>query len=163
MPIEVIVARIAEGHKRLQNAIASLSDEQLQAPVLDGGWSVKDVLAHLAVWDQRLLHAIAPEGGPHAYRRAQPSLADIPFDDAWLETVNARIYTLNRDRDLASVRTELDATQARLLATVSGLSLHDVYDPDGLSDGLGEPFAPMLLGAYEHYEEHAEALEEHAW
>jgi hypothetical protein len=163
MPIGAIVARIAAGHKRLQDAIAPLSDEQLQAPVLDGGWSVKDVLAHLAVWDQRLLHAIAPEGGPQVYRRAQPSIADIPFDDAWLERVNARIYTLNSDRDLASVRAELAATQARLLETVSGLSVHDVYDPDGLSDGLGEPFAPMLLGAYEHYDEHAEALEEHTW
>jgi hypothetical protein len=163
MPIDAIVARIASGHQRLHDAIAPLSDEQLQAPVLDGGWSVKDVMAHLAIWDQRLLHAIEPEGGPQVYRRAQPSLADIPFDDGWLERVNARIYTLNRDRDPASVRTELNATQARLLATVSGLSMHDVYDPDGLSDGLGEPFAPMLLGAYEHYEEHAEALEEHAW
>jgi uncharacterized damage-inducible protein DinB len=163
MPIDAIISRIASGHRRLHEVIAPLSDEQLQAPVLDGGWSVKDVLAHLAIWDQRLLHAIAPEGPPPVYRRTQPSIADIPFDDQWLETVNTRIYTLNRTRDLASVRAELAATQQRLLAAVGRLTVHDVYDPDGLSDGLGEPFAPMLLGAFEHYEEHAEALEEHTW
>lgn len=163
MSIAAIVERVRSAHDRLASAIAPLSDEQLQAPALDGGWSVKDVLAHLSFWDQRLLHAIEPISGAEISRMAPPAIADIPYDEQWLETVNARIYAVNRDRCLAGIQAENAATRQRLLSTVARLSPHAVYDPDGLSALLGEPFAPMLLGAFEHYEEHAEALEAHAW
>ena len=159
MTIDAIVARIAAAHQRLLDAIAPLSAAQLQAPAAGSGWSVKDVLAHLSFWDQRLLHAIEPEGVPQASRLAPALIADIPFDEQWLSAVNERIYRRNRRRALSDVLAEFAATRSRLLAVAAGLSLHDVYDPDGLSALLGEPFAPMLLGAYEHYEEHAEALE----
>ena len=36
----------------LLSAIEGLSDEQLAAPTLDG-WSVKDHLLHLAMWDDQ--------------------------------------------------------------------------------------------------------------
>lgn len=163
IPIDAVVAAIAAAHRRLLDAIAPLTDEQMQAPLLSNGWSVKDALAHLAFWDGRLLHAVEPEGGPQAFRLAPPLIADIPWDEQWLETVNARIYTVNRNRTLDDVRAEFDATRRRLLAVAASLSAHDVYDPDGLSALLGEPFAPMLLGAYEHYEEHSEELEAHQW
>lgn len=163
LPIDAVVNRIAAAHGRFLNAIAPLTDTQLQAPVLENRWSVKDVLAHLAFWDGRLLHAVEPEGGAQAFRLAPPLIADIPWDEQWLETVNERIYTLNRDRALDDVRAEFDATRRRLLAVAASLSAHDVYDPDGLSALLGEPFAPMLLGAYEHYDEHSETLEAHQW
>lgn len=161
--VDGIVARIAAAHQRLLDAVAPLTDAQMQAPVLGDGWSVKDVLAHLAFWDQRLLHAIDPQDGSHTSRLAPPIIADIPFDEQWLATVNARIYALNRQRDLQDVQAELAAMQRRLLAVVASLTLDDVFDSAGLSALLGEPFAPMLLGAYEHYEEHAEELEAHHW
>lgn len=159
--IEQIVTRIAAAHQRLRDTVAELMDAQVQAAEHAEQWSIKDHLAHLAFWDQRLLHAIAPEGGPQTNRMFPPLIADIPYDDQWLTTVNDRIHTLNRDRDLGDVEAELAATQERLLAVVASLTLHDVFGPDGISAALGEPFAPMLLGAYEHYEEHAEELEAH--
>ncbi len=154
--IEQIVTRIAAAHQRLIDAIAPFTDEQLQAPALANQWSIKDALAHLAFWDQRLLHAIEPEGGKDVFRLAPPVIADIPFDAQWLSTVNTRIYDLNRNRTLHEVQAEFADTRRRLLTAVSSLTLHDVFDPNGLSAALGEPFAPMLLGAYEHYDEHAE-------
>jgi hypothetical protein len=157
--IEAIVTRIAAAHQRLVDAIAPLTDAQLQAPLLADQSSIKDALAHLAFWDERLLHAIAPAEGPGAFRLAPPVIADIPFDAEWLTTVNARIHALNRDRSLAAVRAEFDDTRRRLLDVVGTLTLFDVFDPNGLSALLGEPFAPMLLGAYEHYDEHTEDFE----
>lgn len=163
MPIDAIVARIAASHARLIAAIAPLTADQLQAPLLSNGWSVKDALAHLAFWDQRLLHAIDPIGGAQANRFAPPLIADIAYDEQWLTTVNARIYDLNRGRSLADVLAEFDATRPRLLTVVGSLTMHDLFDEDGLSALLGEPFAPMVLGAYEHYDEHSEELEAQQW
>ena len=166
LPIDAIVSRIEAAHARFLHAIARLTDAQLQAPVLENGWSVKDVLAHLAFWDGRLLHAVnpqpGPEGGPPS-RLAPPLIADIPYDEQWLATVNARIYALNRARTLADVRAEFDATRRHLLRTAAALSPQAVADLDGLTAPLGEPFSTMLLGAYGHYEEHAEELEAHRW
>jgi hypothetical protein len=156
--IDAIVSRIAAAHQHFAAAIAPLAEAQLEAPALDGGWSVKDVLAHIAFWDQRLLHALAPADGPTAFRLAPPVIADIPFDEQWLTTVNTRIFDLNRARSLPEIQAELAATQTNLLAAVGALTPHELFDPDGLSALLGEPFAPMVLGAYEHYEEHAETL-----
>jgi hypothetical protein len=168
MTIEEIVARVAAAHQRLLDAIAPLTDEQLQAPVLGkDGWSVKDVLAHLAFWDQRLFHAVDPQGGlvdaPPVFRLTPPLIADIPYDDQWLTTVNARIYALNQGRNLEDVRAEFDATRQRMLAVVASLSPQVVSDLDALTAPLGEPFSTMLHGAAEHYEEHAEELETHLW
>jgi hypothetical protein len=170
LSIEEIASRIEAAHRRLLAAIAPLTAEQMIAPVLGAdGWSVKDVLAHLAFWDRRLLYAAGLEewpaaaGGAPVSLRFPPPIADIPYAEGWLEAVNTRIQVMNRDRSLGDVLAEFDATRARLLAVVAGLSPHDVFDPEGLSAPLGEPFAPMLLGAYEHYDEHAEELEAHRW
>ena len=74
-----------------------MSDVQFRAARLPGGRSGKDLLAHLTFWDHRLLHAIAPQDGPQAFRLAPPLIADIPIDDQWVDSVNERIFQLNRD------------------------------------------------------------------
>jgi len=52
-----LVARITREWDALQAAIAGLSEEQLTAPG-DGGWSIKDNLAHIAAWEQYMLAAV---------------------------------------------------------------------------------------------------------
>ena len=157
--VDQIVARIATAHARFADTLALIDDARLEEARLADGRSGKDLLAHLAFWDRRLLHAIAPEGGPDVSRLAPPLIADVPYDDRWLSTVNDRIFRVNQGRDLAMVKAEFHQTCADLRQTVQGLSEHDVFDPDGLSAPLGEPFAPMVLGAYEHYEDHMPDLQ----
>ena len=168
LSIEEITRRIEASHNRLLDAIAPLTEEQLTAPVLGtDGWSVKDVLAHLAFWDRRLLHAVEPGDGPggvsHLSRLLPPLIADIPYDSQWLVTVNERIYRVNRQRDLPDVLAEFAATRQRLLEVAASLSPQQVQELDSLTAPLGEPFSAMLLGAYEHYDDHAEELEAHQW
>ena len=157
--VGAIVDRIEAMHAEFAAALSSISDERLQAPLLPGDRSGKDVLAHLTFWDGRLLHAIEPQGDPPTSRLAPPLIADIPYDEQWLDTVNERIFQLNRDRDIGTVKAEFARTCAELRRTVAALDEHAVFDPDGLSALLGEPFAPMVIGAYEHYEDHMPDLE----
>jgi uncharacterized damage-inducible protein DinB len=153
------VTRITSAHQRLLDAIAPLTSAELQAPLLSNDWSVKDLLAHLTFWDQRLLHAVEPEGGPDAFRLAPPVIADIPYGEQWTNTVNARIYELNRARHLRAIQTEFAETRRRVLAVVGSLTEYDAFDPNGLSAAIGIPFEALLRDAYEHYEEHTEELE----
>jgi len=152
--IETLVARIKEVHKQFAEALDLISDAQLEAARPPGGRSGKDLLAHLMFWDHRLLHALAPGEGSPALRRAPPLIADITYDDRWADAVNERIFHLNRGRDSATIKAEFARTCDALTQAVAALTEHEVVDPSGLSARLGEPFLPMLTGAYEHYEDH---------
>lgn len=157
--VNEIVVRIAAAHAEFAERLALIPNARLLEPRLAGGRSGKDLLAHLMFWDQRLLHAIDPQGGPNVSRLAPPLIADVPYDEQWLDIVNDRIFRTFQDRDLEAVKAEFHQTYADLRERVQQLSEHDVFDPDGLSALLGEPFAPMVLGAYGHYEEHLPDLE----
>lgn len=154
-----IVARIEVAHKHFADRLALINDAQLQEARLPEGRSGKDMLAHLTFWDRRLLHAVASHDDPHTSRLIPPLIADIPQGEGWLEAVNERIFQINRERDIATVKEEFAQTCAELRQTVSSLSEHDVFSPDGLSALLGEPFLPMVTGAYEHYEDHEADLQ----
>jgi hypothetical protein len=157
--IQEILTRIEAAHKQFATALSQINDAQLEEARLPGGRSGKNLLAHLTFWDRRLLHAIAPEEGLHAYRLAPPLIADIPYNDQWADVANERIFHINRDRDIAAIKEEFTQTCSELRHTVSTLTEQDVFDPDGISALLGEPFLPMLTGAYEHYEDHIRDLQ----
>lgn len=156
--VEAIVARIEAVHRQFADTLALISDDRLQEPRLDGGRSGKDLLAHLTFWDRRLLHAVDPQD-PHASRLVPPLIADIPYNEQWVDAVNERIFQINRERDIATIKEEFTRTCVELQETVKALSEHDVFDPSGLSALLGEPFLPMVTGAYEHYEDHVADLQ----
>jgi hypothetical protein len=47
-----MMEEMAKSRRELEALVESLSDEQLTRPGKDGGWSVKDHLAHLAMWEE---------------------------------------------------------------------------------------------------------------
>lgn len=158
-----LLDRIERAIGRVKQAIAPLSPAQLQEPRLDGGRSIKDTLAHLAWWDQWLLMTLpSDQAGPQA--PIDLPLADqIPASGSWAEDLNAKTFSYNQSRELAEVQAEFAATCDRLVRRVSQLTLDDLYLPERLSAAIGQPAAPLVLGIYEHYEEHAHELEQLVW
>jgi hypothetical protein len=75
--------------------------------------------------------------------------------------MNAKVYAYHQPRALSRIQAEFTATGNQLLERVSQLSINDLYNPDGMSAVIGQPVAPLVLGIYEHYEEHAHELEHH--
>jgi hypothetical protein len=43
---------IQKEHARFEAIVAPLNEEQLCSPTLEGQWSVKDIMAHIAVWER---------------------------------------------------------------------------------------------------------------
>lgn len=91
-------------------AIDGLSDDLLTERSLDG-WSVKDHLAHLAVWDE--------------VRAAEVERISAGFASAWRLTseeddaYNAMTYRARADLSLTQVRWELETSRERLLHAIS--------------------------------------------
>jgi uncharacterized damage-inducible protein DinB len=91
-------------------AIGGLSDEMLTEPSLDG-WSVKDHLAHLAVWDDIRSAEVARISAGHA--------------SAWrisreqVNAYNAMTYGARRAMSVAQARWELETSRQRLLDAIA--------------------------------------------
>ena len=107
---DALVRHYRQMREELLSAIDGLSDEVLTEPSLDG-WSVKDHLAHLALWDDVRAGEVARISAGH--------------DSAWRmtdeqgEAYNALGYALRRDLSLEQVRWELAASQQRLLDAIA--------------------------------------------
>jgi uncharacterized damage-inducible protein DinB len=108
-------------------AIDGLGDETLIDPSLDG-WSVKDHLAHIALWDELRASEVVRISAGH--------------DSAWRMTgeqdavYNALAHDLRKALPPAQVRWELETTRQRLLdaiasATARGLDA-SLYGEAGL-------------------------------
>lgn len=96
--------------EELLSAIDGLSEELLTEPSLDG-WSIKDHLAHLAVWDE--------------IRASEVVRVSAGHDSAWRMTgdqdaaYNALAHDLRRALSLQQVRWELETSRQRLLDAIS--------------------------------------------
>jgi len=145
---------VATAHQRFLQAVARLSDDQLPDPRLPGGWSVKDVLAHLAWWDRWLVYTLQADGAG-----APPLIDQIPPGDSWADQINALVYALNRDRGLVEIQAEFESARKRVVQAVHELSPQDVFGAGGRSAIIGRPVGPLVFGIYEHYDEHAHEIE----
>ena len=78
------IAEVAEAPAKLRVAVAGLSNEQLDTPYRDGGWTVRQVIHHV------------PESHMNAYIRFKLALTENeptikPYDEAaWAETPDVR-------------------------------------------------------------------------
>ncbi len=108
----------------LEDFLSTLSPEQMTRPGVMEEWSVKDVLAHLVEWEQMVLswHAAG-------LRSQVPPIPAEGFNWGRLPQLNQRIYEKHRDRALADVQKQFQATHRKMLKTLEGLSEKDLFTP----------------------------------
>lgn len=95
-------------------AIDGLDAAAMTAPSIDG-WSVKDHMAHLSVWDEIRRSEIQriSEGGNSMW----PMMTDEQ-----VETLNTLVADLRRGLSLEQVRDEFDASRRRVLDAIAAAS-----------------------------------------
>src|SRR5512134_3661523 len=140
-----LLANIRSGRQQLETALARFSDEQLLAPTLHGGWSIKDLIAHFGFWEGRI---VALYG--QLLRREEPAADEPPLDE-----LNARAYAQNQAKSLDEVRREERAMYTQLLAIAVDAPDDDLFDPQRFAWAEGKPFVEWIENnTYGHYEEH---------
>ncbi len=148
-------------HDMLEQVVNSLTPEQLVAPILDDGWSVKDVLAHIAEWEKLMLGWIEAYLRGGAPVRFAPDF--VPTPDTFQETadrLNQALYEQNRARSLQDVCEDYAATYERVLALLGRLSQQDMFGPNRFPAREGTPLAPTIGGnTFGHYREHREWIQ----
>ena len=152
-----LLGRIGHGWDSLQGYIATLSREQLAGPADDAGWTVKDHLIHMAVW----------EDGIAALLGGNSRLEAMGIDQATWEqgadAVNDVIFARYRAMELDDVLSHCQQTHQRLVDRITAMSDADLLRP--YSDfqpgpASAQPILGWIVGnSFGHYAEHRPWIE----
>jgi len=132
-----------QGWAELVGLVEQLSPHEMEEPGYTAeGWSVKDMLAHLAAWmaeagiviEQIRWGTYRPDGIPWGVYRSQR----LDIDE-----MNRKFYEAHRDLPLSVVRAELASARNRMLADFAA-----IQEPSPEAKGWFEESGPA------HYREH---------
>lgn len=148
-----ILDTLTSNWQEWENLLNQIGRERLTEPGVTGEWSVKDIAAHLAAWEERA--ALWTEG-----IRTNTKPPPAPWSRGLSEDEeNASIYEMNRSRSLDDVLNGARTIRQRLMDGIRALSEDEVavHKVEWLGD---RTFADALSGnSYEHYRDHAALIE----
>jgi hypothetical protein len=152
-----LLQAIQTGRAELDALLAQLNDEQMSDPALDGGRSVKDVLAHIAVWERRCARWFETTLDGGIPQRPEPGVTWGQIDE-----LNEYDFLRTRDSLLQEVLVDERRFYQQLLDLVKSLPEEDFGENHRFSWWEGEPIGAVIASnSYEHYQEHIEQIE--AW
>jgi hypothetical protein len=152
-----LLGMLRDEFDRWEGLLNQRSTEQLTTPELPAGLSLKDVVAHLAAWQERSIAKLEAglKGGKPRYP-GWPEELD-PESEEDLEKVNAWIHEKNLDRSWEEVHRAWQQGFRRLLELGEAIPEKDLFDRERYQWLDGYTLADVMLGSYEHH--HVEHLE----
>jgi len=156
MDTTTLLNTIQTEYAQLESLVAPLNETQLCTAPFEGGWSIRDIMAHIAVWEQICSGWLAD-----CVRGVTPQPSER------IEVgVNDRIYRENRDRSLAEVQELFHYAHQQFLHQVNlltqTLSEEDVNASHRFAWTEHWPGSSLLAviadNSYEHYHDHAQQI-----
>jgi len=135
-----LIARIDKPWRAFNDACAGLPEAAMLDPGVVEGWSVKDMIAHVATWDNEALKAL-----PLIMQSKRPPRY------GGVDNFNASQYDANARLSLTQAREALAATHERLLALIDSV-------PESWFEGETRFRHRLRLDTWAHYPEHTLAV-----
>jgi len=153
-----LMARIDDAWDELQTVLAGLPAEALEQPLADG-WSAKQHLGHISVWEASLVALLRGE----SRRDAMGAPAD-----AWerhdTDAINAQVAERAKRWPLANVLKRAGEIHAEVVGQLQGMSDADLQQPySHYQPNDAPPNERAVVGwvngnTWLHYEEHIATL-----
>jgi hypothetical protein len=160
---ESFLLLMEEQRHALMETVRALSDDQIAAPSTPTEWSVKDHLAHLAVWAAGMVALLKKENRWEAMG-LDPQFV---YHTEGYDEINALIYHQHKDRSLPHVLTYFNNVHGQLSHAIRHLhheelyQTYSYYQPDEPGEDSGEPIIKWLVSnSYGHYAEHLAWIQE---
>ena len=152
--MQEVLDAIARERRRLMESIEALGPVATTVPVNDGGWTAKDVLAHLIHWAGQIAWAL---GAPlHTPAYVEGVSGKQSGDDAW----NALAVAHYRDLSLDRVRSEFDFVVDALIARIRKRTDEQMNATDQIPWAGARPLWRQIGSeTFEHWPAHAEEIE----
>jgi hypothetical protein len=155
---EHILAALKEQIERWETLLATMSTDQITSQPLPSEWSLKDEMAHLRAWQQRSIarfEAALSDRAPE-FPAWIPGLD--PDEEQGVHQVNDWIYQANREQPWQQVHREWRQVYLRLLELAQAIPEKDLLDGNRYPWLKGTTLAAILLGTYDHHQEHLDKL-----
>ncbi len=150
-----LLSQMRASYERVAAALAALTPEQWLASSQTGEWNVKDTVAHMTTWLERLVDAAdaALQGKPPTQPVSGLSRADV---DAW----NAQVYAAHRGDTAQQALGAFRAAYGALAGRLHALTWDDLATV-GRYDWLGETPLWRIIAedTWEHFDEHLPEIE----
>ncbi len=101
--------KIAHSWDEFTASFAGLSDSQLLQPGVSGNWSIRDILAHVSIWEEESLKYL-----PEILLGKQPPRYSTQYGG--IDEFNALMTLQRQDWSLAKVHQHMLDTHSRLMA-----------------------------------------------
>ncbi|HJP64999.1 MAG TPA: maleylpyruvate isomerase N-terminal domain-containing protein [Actinomycetota bacterium] len=111
---------LEEGHATVQTLLANVGEEDFVrlATIGGGEWSAKDLVGHLATWEEAALEAL----GDWRAGRTPTIETEVFARPGAIDEYNARTVAAKRDEPLDAVRRAVEEAHAAILSEIEGMS-----------------------------------------
>jgi len=142
-----LIERVDKEWVALKESYAGLSEAQMLEPGIMGEWSVRDILAHVTIWEEEALKYL-----PYALEgRRPPRYKDLY---GGIDAFNAQMTREKHSLTLNEVLNQLEDTHQRLIQYIQSV-------PEDLYASETRFRHRLRMDTYSHYPIHAKAIR--AW
>lgn len=157
MTKEKLLKEIRLERQRLEKTLERISAKQMITPGVVGDWTVKDLLAHITVWEQRMILWLEQTTREEVPEMLPPGMT---WDD--LDQWNEETYQKHRQRALDEVLADFKLSYPQALSAVQKIPEEELIDPEHYPWREGRPLWVMVAAnTFWHYKEHEETIS--AW
>jgi hypothetical protein len=138
MTKDELIDRLTSSREAMLETLDGLSDEQYLASVVSGERSVKDLLAHLTIWEAQLITLLFRAGAgnkPNTAHFARETRAEV----------NARWASQHKDRPLEKVLEDFEGIRNQTIRRLEDLSDADLNNPTRYPWQKGRPIWEWVL------------------
>ena len=147
--------QMRSSYAALEEILAPLDKTQYSKEGVIPGWSIKDMLAHIASWHHRLLAWLDA-----AVRNQEPTISG-PDNVEEMNALNAQFYQENKSRPLDEVLADFLITHQQIMDIVQAMPEEDLMSTHRFAWSQGKPLWHLIAGdTYEHYREHIAQIQE---
>lgn len=150
-----LLARMQSGYASFEGLLDSLSAEQKSTAGVNGDWAIKDIMAHLTAWQDRVSQRL------EAIERREEPAFEVIENDEQMNRFNEAVFLANRERPLSEVEANFRASAERLRLDAAKADERDLFEAGRFPWLKGGVLWESVAGnSFEHYEEHTPMIQE---
>jgi len=128
--------------------LEDIGEANMTQPEVAGGWSIKDIVAHLTEWRRRTVKRFQATLNHKPDVTQPPWPLELQEDDE----INAWIYESNRDRPLVDVLSDSREVFQQLVDVIDAFSDDELQYPQRFEWLQGEPLSGKFVFSHFHDE-----------
>ncbi len=149
-----LLEMIKEARGSLEAEVARVGGQLMTEEGVMSGWSVKDLLAHISVWERRMAGWVMETLRGEVPQQLPPGMT---WDD--LDRWNQETFDECRDLPLDQVLAEFDASYQAALKVTEEAPDEALMDPGRYPWREGKPLWHMVAAnTFWHYQDHRQAI-----